>query len=94
MTTKMLESYFTRTTFRLFIIGNVWQLFSNFGIKIPKRVFWNILPIIEKIKNGPLIFKKSKIRARQTNSLLLKVQKDICVQEILLLEVCAMGWGV
>ena len=34
MTTKMLESYFIRKTFRLVIIGT----------------FWNILPTIEKIQ--------------------------------------------
>ena len=43
MSTKMIESYFFRTTFRLVIIGTVWCLFSNFEIKQPKNVFWNIL---------------------------------------------------
>ena len=60
MTKNMLESYFIRTIFRLVVTGTVWHLFPNFEMKRPKRGFWNILPIIEKIpKFTPA---KSKIR--------------------------------
>ena len=47
MTTKILERYFIRTTYRLVIIGTVSQILT---LKDKKNVFLNILPIIEKIQ--------------------------------------------
>ena len=55
--------------------------------------FWNIIHVIEKIQKWTSKNKKIEIRARHTNSMLIEVQKDICVQEILLLEVWFMEWG-
>ena len=58
MTTKMFESYFIQKTFRLDIIGNVWQILK---IIDQKRFFWNISPIIEKIQKWTPKIKHSEI---------------------------------
>ena len=53
MTTKILESYFIRTTFRLVLLAPFGTSSQILQLKDQKGVFWNILPIIEKFRNGP-----------------------------------------
>ena len=80
MTTKIVESYFIKQLFVLFLLAP----FGTSSQKDQKSFFWLFYPL-KKIKN-------SKIQARHTNSMLIQVQKDILVQEILLLEVWVI-WG-
>ena len=60
MTTTMLESYFIKTSFCLFIIGTVWHLFLHFKMNGPKRFFVIFSPSLKKFQNGPLKIKISK----------------------------------
>ena len=62
MTTKNVESYFIRTTFRLVIIGTVCHLFSNFYIERPKKFFLKIFyPSLKNIQKWtPKNFKNPK----------------------------------
>ena len=57
-------------------------------------MFYGIFyPSLKKIQNWNFKNQKFENRARHINSMLILVQKDIWVQEILLLEVLVMGGG-
>ena len=91
MTTKVLESYIIRTTFCLVLLAP----FGTFSQILKLKDYFGIIyPSLKKFKNGPLKIKNSKIRARHISSMLIWVQKDIWVQDTLLLEVWVMGYRV
>ena len=58
---KSFKKLYYQNNFLSCIIGSFWHLFSNFEIK---RLFWNNLPIIEKIQKWTPKNQKFEIRSK------------------------------